>query len=125
MKEDKKEKKEYISLDTMLNVGKKIKIANKEYTVCPVNIQDMHLVMDAGELYIPLDVEGEKKKELQLQLVGMNITDENMAKNFFYVLEKYARYNDSPVTKELITEHNWSFKDIKEFLQFWAQIVSD
>lgn len=114
-----------ISLDTMACVGKKIKLAGREYTVCPVNIRDMHFILNSGELYIPISTKGNEEDEMALQLVGINITDESKAKAFFYVVEKYCRYNNVPVTKELIEEHNWSFKDIKNFLVFWSQVVSD
>lgn len=114
-----------ISLDTMACVGKKIKLAGREYTVCPVNIRDMHFILNSGELYIPISTKGNEEDEMTLQLVGVNIIDESKAKAFFYVVQKYCRYNGVPVTKELIEEHNWSFKDIKNFLVFWSQVVSD
>lgn len=114
-----------ISLDTMANVGKDIEIAGRTYTVCPVNIRDMHLVLNAGNLYIPLDdKEGEEDSQV-IQLVGMNVTDEKMSSNFFYVIEKYVFYKKQAMSKELMEEHGWSFKDIKKFLMFWAQVVSD
>lgn len=114
-----------ISLDTMACVGKKIKLAGREYTVCPVNIRDMHFILNSGELYIPISTKDNEEDEMTLQLVGVNIIDESKAKAFFYVVQKYCRYNGVPVTKELIEEHNWSFKDIKNFLVFWSQVVSD
>lgn len=120
-----KSKNKAISLDTMACVGKSITLAGREYKVCPVNIADMHYVINSGELYIPIDSKDEEKEKLAVQLVGINVTDEKKAANLFYIINKYARYNDTPVTKELVEEHNWSFKDIKDFLVFWAQIVSD
>lgn len=114
-----------ISLDTMACVGKKIKLAGREYTVCPVNIRDMHFILNSGELYIPISTKDNEEDEMALQLVGVNIIDESKAKAFFYVVEKYCRYNNVPVTKQLVEEHNWSFKDIKDFLVFWSQVVSD
>lgn len=120
----KKEENEIVSLDTMACVGQKLKLAGREYTVCPVNIKDMHFIINSGELYIPIDKK-EEKDDIALQLVGINVTDEEKSKNLFYIIKKYVRYNEMPVTKELVEEHNWSFKDIKEFLTFWAQIVSD
>ena len=116
-----------VYLDTMACVGKKITLAGKEYTVCPVNIRDMHFILNSGELYIPISSKEEEEEEgnMALQLVGLNITDESKARNFFYIVEKYCRYKDIPVTRKLVEEHNWSFKDIKKFLTFWSQIVSD
>lgn len=113
-----------VSLDVMACVGKKITLAGKEYKVSPVNIRDMHLILNAGELYIPISSE-EKEEKAVLQLVGVNVTDAEKAQNLFYVIEKYVRYKDEPMTKKMVEEHNWSFADIKEFLLFWAQIVSD
>ena len=106
----------------MANVGKPITLAGREYVVCPVNISDMYLVINAGELYIPVKTEEEEESKMALQLVGLNITDEKRAKNLFRVIEKYVRYKSTPVTKEMVEEHNWSFQDIKDFLLFWAQI---
>ena len=87
----------------------------------------MHFILNSGELYIPISSKEEEEEEgnMALQLVGLNITDESKARNFFYIVEKYCRYKDIPVTRKLVEEHNWSFKDIKKFLTFWSQIVSD
>lgn len=126
MKENKEERiqeEKAITLDTMANVGKAITLAGREYTVCPVNISDMYLIINAGELYIPVKTgDNEEDSKMSLQLVGLNITDEKRAKNLFKVIEKYSRYKNIPVTKEMVEEHNWSFQDIKDFLLFWAQI---
>lgn len=124
-KEIEKEEVIPVSLDTMACIGKKIILAGKEYVVCPVNIKDMHFIINSGELYIPIADKDEEESKLALQLIGINITDESKSQNFFYIVEKYVTYKNRPMTKELIEEHNWSFKDIKEFLLFWAQIVSD
>ena len=122
MKDKKEQEEKTITLDTMANVGKPITLAGREYVVCPVNISDMYLVINAGELYIPVKTEEEEESKMALQLVGLNITDEKRAKNLFRVIEKYVRYKSTPVTKEMVEEHNWSFQDIKDFLLFWAQI---
>lgn len=127
MKENKEQKQEQeekvITLDTMANVGKPITLAGREYIVCPVNIADMYMVINAGELYIPVKTnDDEEDAKMSLQLVGLNITDEKRAKNLFKIIEKYVRYKNIPVTKEMVEEHNWSFQDIKDFLLFWAQI---
>lgn len=114
-----------ISLDTMANVGKEIEIAGRTYTVCPVNIKDMHLVLNSGNLYIPLEDKENSEDSQIVQMVGMNVVNEKMAANFFYVIEKYVFYKKQAMSKELMEEHNWSFKDIKKFLMFWSQVVSD
>ena len=38
-----------VSLDTMIGVGKKKKIAGREYTILPVNICDMHYIMGGNK----------------------------------------------------------------------------
>ena len=35
---------------------------------------------------------------------------------------KYVYYKDIPMTEEMLIEHNWSFKEIGEFLFTWSQI---
>lgn len=109
-----------ITLDTMTKVGKKAQIANREYTICPINIEDMGIVMK-GEIYIPTEKQLENK-EVTIEFFGLNVTEESRAEKFFYVVEKYTRYEGQPVTKDLVIEHNWSFKDIKDFLYNWVQI---
>ena len=37
------------NLETMSGIGKKIKLAGREYEVLPVNIADMHYVFNEGE----------------------------------------------------------------------------
>lgn len=125
-KEIEENKTQAISLDVMACVGKEIELAGKKYVVCPVNIADMHLILNSGNLYIPLDSKEDESGDNQIiQLIGLNVTDEKMSTNFFYIIEKYVRYKDKPMSKELLIEHNWSFNDIKKFLMFWSQVVSD
>lgn len=115
-----------ISLDTMLGVGKKKKIAGREYTILPVNISDMHYIMGENnpeENLIILDRKSlENENEINWQLFGINITDENRKKTFLKILNKYVYYKDVPMTEEMLIEHNWSFKEIGEFLFTWSQI---
>ena len=39
-----------------------------------------------------------------------------------YIINKYVYYKDHPMTEEMLIEHNWSFKEIGEFLLTWCQI---
>ena len=118
-KNEEKEKK-VITLDTMLKMGKKGNIANREYVVCPINIEDMPIFIN-GELFVP-DKDKLEKGEIRNEFFGINIVDEQKSKTFFYVVEKYARYENQPVTRDMIIEHNWSFSDIKKFLYTWLEI---
>ena len=115
-----------INLDTMLGVGKKKKIAGREYTILPVNICDMHYIMgeeNKEDKLVILDKKAlEKEEEITWQLFGLNITDENRKKTFMKIINKYVYYKDVPMTEELLIEHNWSFKEIGEFLFTWCQV---
>lgn len=115
---NKKEEVKVISLDTIANVGEKITLANREYVVVPINVADMHIVAK-NSLLLPLQVKGE---EIEDYLYALNVTDEERAKIFYQVVEKYLRYKDNPVTKELVEEHNWTFADIKNFLKAWLKV---
>lgn len=126
MKESKK-----VSIETMTGVGKKKKIAGREYLVLPVNIKDMHYVIgngtDEGTRLIILDKKNLKEnEEMDWQLFGLNITDEKRKEIFIEIINKYVFYCSGdekiPMTEELLEEHNWSFKEIGEFLLFWCQI---
>lgn len=114
------------SLDTMIGVGKKKKIAGREYTILPVNICDMHYIMgenNTDEKLIILDKKSlENENELNWQLFGLNITDEKRKATFLKVINKYVYYKDVPMTEEMLIEHNWSFKEIGDFLFTWSQI---
>lgn len=115
-----------VSLDTMIGVGKKKKIAGREYTILPVNICDMHYIMgenNTDEKLIILDKKSlENENELNWQLFGLNITDEKRKATFLKVMNKYVYYKDVPMTEEMLIEHNWSFKEIGDFLFTWSQI---
>ena len=116
-----------ISLDTMLGVGKKKEIAGREYTILPVNICDMHYIMgenNKDENLIILDRKALEKEEedVSWQLFGLNITNEKRKKTFLKILNKYVYYKEIPMTEEMLIEHNWSFKEIGEFLFAWSQI---
>ena len=115
-----------INLDTMLGVGKKKEIAGREYTILPVNICDMHYIMgeeNKEEKLVILDKKAlEKEDEVTWQLFGLNITDENRKKTFMKIINKYVYYKEVPMTEELLIEHNWSFREIGEFLFTWCQV---
>lgn len=115
-----------ISLDTMIGVGKKKEIAGREYTILPVNICDMHYIMgetNQDEKLIILDKKFlEKEDGVNWQLFGLNITDKKRKATFLKIINKYVYYKDVPMTEEMLIEHNWSFKEIGEFLFAWSQI---
>lgn len=115
-----------ISLDTMIGIGKKKKIAGREYTILPVNICDMHYIMgenNKDENLVILDKKAlEKEEEVTWQLFGLNITDEKRKATFLKILNKYVYYKDVPMTESMLIEHNWSFREIGEFLFAWSQI---
>lgn len=124
------EKENKISIETMTGVGKRKKIAGREYLILPVNIRDMHYIMgedDSEEKLVILDKKKlENDEDVNWQLFGLNITDKNRKKTFMNVINKYLFYiiNDKkvPMTEELLIEHNWSFKEIGDFLFTWCQV---
>ena len=123
-------KEQKISIETMTGMGKKKKLAGREYWILPVNIKDMCYVMgeseDTPKLYIIDKKSIEEKDELSWQLFGLNITNPEIKKVFMYIINKYVYYcvgdEKIPMTEELLIEHNWSFKEIGEFLYTWVQI---
>ena len=123
-------KEQKISIETMTGMGKKKKIAGREYWILPVNIKDMCYVMgeseDTPKLYIIDKKSIEEKDELSWQLFGLNITNPEIKKVFMYIINKYVYYcvgdEKIPMTEELLIEHNWSFKEIGEFLYTWVQV---
>ena len=119
------EEKSKVSLDTMTGVGKTKKIAGREYTILPVNIIDMHYVIgeeNPDENLFILNEKALKEENNNWQLFGINITNEKRRKTFMYIINKYVYYKGVPMTEELLIEHNWSFKEIGEFLLTWCQI---
>lgn len=121
---EKKENKT-VSLDTMTGVGKKKTIAGREYTILPVNIMDMHYVIGEDNKDENLFIVTKKTLEEDnnnWQLFGINITNEERRKTFMYIVNKYVYYKDHQMTEDLLIEHNWSFKEIGEFLLTWCQI---
>ena len=115
-----------INLDTMIGIGKKKQIAGREYTILPVNICDMHYIMgenNKDENLIILDKKSlENDSDVNWQLFGLNIIDENRKKTFLKIINKYVYYKEVAMTEAMLIEHNWSFKEIGEFLFVWSQI---
>jgi len=118
-----------ISIETMTGVGKKKKIAGREYYILPVNIRDMHYVMgaeNAEENLVIINKKTLEEEDVNWQLFGLNITDEKRRKTFMEILNKYVYYlvgdEKIPMTEKLLIEHNWSFKEIGEFLFTWCQV---
>lgn len=124
MKEN--EKQEKVSIETMTGVGKKKKIAGREYLILPVNIGDMHYVIGEDHLIILDKKQLETDDDINWQLFGLNITDEEKKKIFMKILNKYVYYlvgdEKIPMTEKLLIEHNWSFKEIGEFIFTWCQV---
>lgn len=122
------ENNEKISLDTMTGVGKKKTIAGREYTILPVNIRDMHYIIGNGQedgetrLLIIDKKNLQENEDVNWQLFGLNITDPQRKEIFIKILNKYVFYKEHQMTEELLIEHNWSFKEIGEFLFAWSQI---
>ena len=81
---------------------------------------------DIPKLFIIDKKSMEKDEKLNWQLFGLNITDPSIKKIFMYIVNKYVYYcvgdEKIPMTEELLIEHNWSFKEIGEFLYAWVQI---
>ncbi len=122
-------KEEKISIETMTGVGKKKKLAGREYYILPVNIKDMHYIMgdeSSTKLVIIDKNKIETDEDLSWQLFGLNITNPEIKKVFLYIVNKYVYYcvgdEKIPMTEELLIEHNWSFKEIGEFLYTWVQV---
>ena len=122
-------KEERISIETMTGVGKKKKLAGRDYYILPVNIKDMHYIMgddDSTKLVIIDKKKIETDDDLSWQLFGLNITNPEIKKVFVYIINKYVYYcvgdEKIPMTEELLVEHNWSFKEIGEFLYTWVQV---
>lgn len=123
-------KEEKIPIETMTGMGKRKTLAGREYLILPVNIKDMCYVMgeseDTPKLFIIDKKSMEKDEKLNWQLFGLNITDPSIKKIFMYIVNKYVYYcvgdEKIPMTEELLIEHNWSFKEIGEFLYAWVQI---
>lgn len=128
MKKEGKEEK--ISIETMTGIGKKKELAGREYLILPVNIKDMCYIMGESEDTPKLVIIDKKKMEtdddLNWQLFGLNVTDPELKESFMYIINKYVYYclgdEKIPMTEELLIEHNWSFKEIGEFLYTWTQI---
>ena len=124
------ENEKKVNLDTMVGIGKKMKIAGREYTVLPVNIMDMHYIIGNGEEETEDDVRLiilnkkslEKDEDINWQLFGLNVTDKARREIFLKMIQKYVYYKDHPMTEELLIEHNWSFKEIGEFMFAWAEV---
>lgn len=117
--------KQSVSLDTMTGVGKTKVLAGREYTILPVNIRDMHYIIgeNPDEKLVILDKKKmESDDSLDWQLFGLNIIDEKRKKIFLDVIGKYVFYKEHPMTEKLLIEHNWSFKEIGEFLFAWCQV---
>ena len=120
---------ESVSIETMTGVGKKKTIAGRDYYILPVNIKDMHYIIgeeNPDERLIIVDKKQIENEEATWQLFGLNVIDEKRKQTFIKIINKYVYYivNDKyiPMTEKLLVEHNWSFKEIGEFIFTWCQV---
>lgn len=134
-KESKKEAR-IVPIETMTGMGKKKTLAGREYTILPVTIRDMVYIIGKDEeneeneenekneekLIIVDKKKIESEESLDWQVFGLNITNEKRKKVFLDMIGKYVFYMGYPMTEELLVEHNWSFKEIGEFLNIWCQL---
>lgn len=121
-----KEKTKEYNIDTMVGIGKKITLAGREYEVLPVNIEDMHYIIgeDNEERIVLMDKEELKKDESKWVMFGYNVMGKRK-EIFMEIINKYVFYKKQPMTEDLLIEHNWSFREIGEFIFYWTQEVSD
>lgn len=120
-----KEDKTY-NLETMAGIGKEKKIAGRTYKILPVNIEDMHHILsenDDERLFI-VTQKNIENKDVDIKVFGYNLL-EPKRKIFLKIINKYVYYLDKPMTEKLLIEHNWSFKEIAQFIWFWTQEVSE
>lgn len=120
------EENKIYNLETMSGIGKVKKIAGREYKILPVNIEDMHHIIgeDADQRLYIASKEDIEKKEVDIKVFGHNVIGPKK-EIFLKILKKYVYYLDKPMTEDLLVEHNWSFKEIAEFMWFWIQDVSE
>ena len=120
-----KEDKKY-NLETMAGIGKEKQSAGRTYKILPVNIEDMHHIIgeNAEERLYIVTKEDIEKKDADIKIFGYNVI-EPIKDIFLKIINKYVYYLEQPMTAELLIEHNWSFKEIAEFLWFWTQEVSE
>ena len=120
------EENKIYNLETMSGIGKVKKIAGREYKILPVNIEDMHHIIgeDAEQRLYIASKEDIEKKEVDIKVFGHNVIGPKK-EIFLKILKKYVYYLDKPMTENLLVEHNWSFKEIAEFMWFWIQDVSE
>lgn len=119
------EKKKY-DIDTMTGAGKKMNLVGREYVVLPVTIEDMKCIFsdnDDERLFIP-DKKLIDSGEISWLAFGANLSGEK-EKILIKMISKYVFYKEHPMTRQLLIDHNWSFKEIGTFLYFWIQEVSE
>ena len=97
---NKEEKK--VSFDTMANMGKVKQIAGREYTILPVNIEDMGYIIgdDPAQRLVILNrkqIENPDDKA-DWQVFGLNIIDPTRKAIFMKIINKYLYYKDEPMT---------------------------
>lgn len=123
----KEEEVKKVSFDTMANVGINKTIAGREYTILPVNIEDMGCVIGDNPdnrlmIVTRKQIENPEEEGINWQIFGLNIIEEKRKKIFMKIINKYLYYKARPMTEELIIEHGWSFKDIGEFILTWCDV---
>ena len=114
------------SLETMTGAGKEIELVGRKYLILPVNIEDMKYVIGENEeerLIIPTKSSLEDGSTMW-SVLGLNMQG-TLKKVFLKIINKYVYYLNTPMTEEMLIEHNWSFKEIGKFLLFWVQEVSE
>lgn len=114
-----------ISIETMTGAGKEIELVGRTYTILPVTIKDMKYIIgedDKDENLIITNKKATEEEDFNWQIFGINITDEKRKKTFLHIISNYVFYKGYPMTEELLIEHNWSFKEIGQFLLKWSQV---
>lgn len=113
-------------IDTMTGASKTITLVGREYEVLPVNIEDMHYIIgeNADERFYIADKKDIESGEASITIFGFNVQGKRK-EAFMKIINKYVFYKEKPMTEKLLIEHNWSFKEIAQFLWFWIQDVSE
>ena len=73
--EEQKMSKRVITIDTMCKIGKEIQLAGRNYTICPINVEDMGILLNS-ELFIPTKKQIDEG-QVPLSFVGLNIIEDD------------------------------------------------
>lgn len=111
--------------DTFSNRGKDIKIGGRDYRICACTFEDAWIYLERRLIVWSDMKETDKDEKDEFSFKFQRAMYYNFHTGYQYIEKivcKYLLFKEKPMTEDLLQNHDWSVKDLSDFLEAWVKI---